>query len=145
MMWYPSDAPSSRSLLLASSENVRSAINWLRTIYADGGTDILTPYRAASEILDSTSLSTPTLQSRDSRLPPGFIPAGKVGHSRVSSEERELSPRAIVVESNENRIKTIVLITDGAVENEVDICRYASQYWKMNASNDRAIRTFTFG
>ena len=94
---------------LISTNNVQSAINWVREIKADWGTDILKTYRESINLLTQ---------------------AAKESH----------------------KLGMVVLITDGCVSNEHEICKYGEDYAKEvnkglhnDAANSDMVRTFTFG
>lgn len=93
---------------LLPSSQVKSAIDWVSTISADGGTDILTSYKKSIKMLSGVS-------------------------------------------NKNHKLNMVVLITDGCVNNELEICKYAEDYSKnlnkgnIDVAHQDMVRTFTFG
>lgn len=88
-------------LYAANPSNLRNATGWLQHIGARGGTDILTPYRAANNCLSAP-------------LP--------------------------------NTVPIILLLTDGAVSNEREICAFAEETMRATRlRGGQTTRTHTFG
>jgi len=147
-------------LVPASSENIARAKQWCGNVRAAATTDILTPYAFATNLLKSMSMQrqaggggfgTPAYQpqqqyqqqqhdqhhgNKHAHAPP----AGFVG----ADSTIPVAHAVPVAGSSGGSIPFIVLITDGAVDNEVQICQYAaSQRSKDDSSSD--VRTYTFG
>ena len=102
-IWFNSSGPK-----LLSASNVQAAINWIREIKADGGTEILKTYRESLNLLKE---------------------AARESH----------------------KLGMVVLITDGCVSNEHEICKFGEEYAKevnkgqSDTANSDMVRTFTFG
>jgi hypothetical protein len=140
MVWYPEDAMSANTMARADRYSIQKAKLWIQNINAVGLTDILTPYSQAVRILSqksTTSVSTSSSSYGERPLPPGF---SHPTHDPVETTE------PVIVHGAE-AIPTTVLITDGAVYNEIDICNYAKNLdtSSKGSSSSLSIRTFTFG
>jgi len=108
-IWFDGDKGQQATVpkMLPSSQ-VKSAIDWVKGISADGGTDILTSYKKSVKMLSGVS-------------------------------------------NKNNKLNMVVLITDGCVDNELEICKYAEDYNKnlnkgnIDVAHQDMVRTFTFG
>lgn len=155
MQWY------AQGLVPAAHHNVGAVKQWVRRIDANGGTDILQAYSRAHAMLaqgpgphghDSIPLSGVALASpvyqqgqggygshgtRGHAPPPGFSAAVEDKYRPVDSP----LPRQGSHFEGGSVLPIIILVTDGAVSNEKDICSYAHQ----QAVQHPDCRTYTFG
>lgn len=141
----------------ATPENIASAKHWIQGLRAQGGTDILQPYSTSCQMLSESVTGIP-FQQWSQPFPQLSATAShgqnpNLGIVSVQGDDRMISNLAST--SNGSQVKHsnlpfVVLITDGAVPNEAEICKYASQFNEclgVVTSSDFTplIRTYTFG
>ena len=109
-------------LMSPDPQTLGMACQWVQLIESRGLTDILTPYQIATNMLLNANEANPAHQN---------------------GKEWAVSPNPMT-----SNIPVIFLITDGAVRNEHDICKFAQQQaeecQKMHPTK-KTIRTFTYG
>lgn len=149
----------SQGLLQASHHNIEGAKQWVRHIDSNGGTDILQAYQMAHSMLaqgpgphgdDSIPLSGvvhgqgghgPHGAHGGHAPPPGFASAMEDKY-RVAGPDYSPLPRQGAGHVEGGKVlPIIILVTDGAVSNEKDICAFAHQ----QAAQHPDCRTYTFG
>ena len=122
-------------LYKATPQNIQAAKMWVSHITAMGGTDILSSFRQSCDILLAHQNTETVSDERiNSNLPTGFVLA---------------KPDVTVVPTSStlsNKLNMVILMTDGAVSNEVQICEYAKQLnADLRLKHIPTIQAHTFG
>ena len=107
-------------LMNSDSNSIQHACQWVNSIEARGLTDILSPYKVATDMLLNADQQ-----------------------QKSGAKSWAVSPNTTT-----SNIPVIFLITDGAVKNEHEICTYAkhrAEEWEKKHPSKKAIRTFTYG
>ena len=122
-------------LYKATPQNIEAAKMWVAHVTAMGGTDILSSFQQSCNILLAHQNAVTVSDERiNSNLPTGFVLA---------------KPDVTVVPTSStlsNKLNMVILITDGAVSNEVQICEYAKQLnADLRVKHIPAIQAHTFG
>jgi hypothetical protein len=127
MLWFQTDSANAPVLARADQQTIAMACQWIQQVQARGLTDILKPYQIATNLLSHPK----TAQS--------LSPSQVNGPYKVSPNSYDTSLSF--------NLPIIFLVTDGAVANEQEICRYAQSQADSYAKGEvpSAIRTFSFG
>lgn len=125
----------SPQLYKATPHIIDAAKMWVAHISAMGGTDILSSFQESCNILLSHQNAVTVSDVRiNSNVPSGFV---------LAKPEVSVVPTSSMLS---NTLNMVVLITDGAVSNEIQICEYAKQLnADLHGKNIPAIQAHTFG
>lgn len=152
------------SLLPATASNLHYAKTWVQTLRAQGGTDIHRALTAANSLLSGQPAFCDVVEDplrahhRDDpngfdlippedtghHAPPGFTPAHPSNIASNSANKYALGDAHDVIENgSQQALSIVVLVTDGAVNNDKEIIQYATR--ESQAHPDRRVYTFGIG
>jgi hypothetical protein len=135
-----------KGLVHATEENVLFACDWIMDIDAEfsTSTDILTPYKAASELLIQETLEDERLRERaqlqkyQDTMQKQELEESRKGLTAIVQTLRKRVPQKPIPPL---KLPMIVLVTDGSVSNEMDILTYAMTAEQQYASKyERSIK-----